>query len=247
MHDLDISVFKAPSQTTEADRKSLVMLQHLVRNQTGCYVYLELGSHLGGSLVPHMIDGACRLVYSIDKRPSSQLDERGVYYDYADNSAQRMLEVLRSVVGEAPLLKVIPVDKDMADISADDVGCQVDLVLIDGEHTNTAVFRDFIGVLKVVKPSCIVAFHDSHLVCDALQNIEELLVHKNVTFRSFFLPDVVFVIAIGEFAHTAGNALQRTAFDRQTFIERARLTRWKAISAHANLIKEDKIGHLSAL
>ena len=137
----------------------------------GNYLYLELGSHLGGTLVPHLMDQACRLIYSIDKRPASQLDERGVFFDYSDNSTARMLDTLKQAVPRSALPKLITLDKDISDLTDSEIGGKADLVLIDAEHTNVAVFRDFLGSLRFTQPSFIAAFHDADLVCDGLLNI----------------------------------------------------------------------------
>jgi hypothetical protein len=246
MQDLDTAIFRLPSQTAQGDRKSLLAIQHIVRAHLDRYVYLEIGSHMGGTLVPHLMDDACRLIYSVDKRPVSQLDERGVFYDYTTNSTQRMIEALRPAVQESALLKLITIDNDISDVMDSDIARKVDLIFIDGEHTNIAAFRDFVRSLRFMNQSFIAAFHDAHLVCDALLNIEQLLTHQQVPFRSHFLPNYVFVVCAGEFARLADQPLQRMAFDRQTFIEHSRIARWKNIAANAALIEGDTVGHIRA-
>ena len=75
---LDISLFsQIPSQTTDADKRSLLAAQVTTRDSPDGYVYLEIGSHLGGSIQPHLLDPKCNKIYSIDKRPSVQPNERG--------------------------------------------------------------------------------------------------------------------------------------------------------------------------
>lgn len=244
MTDLDISIFKAPTQTSLGDRKSLLTIQHIIRTHVEKYVYLEIGSHLGGTLLPHLTDAACRLVYSVDKRPESQLDERGVVFDYAGNSTTRMINILKETVPESSLLKLITLDNDMSKVAASEIGCKADLILIDGEHTNVAVFRDFLFSIRFMKPSFIAVFHDANLLCDGLQNIEQFLAHQMVPFRSQFLPDCVFAISVGEFAHVAAQAFQRVGLDRQTFIETSRVTLWKTIASTAALIDGNTIGHV---
>lgn len=76
----DIGLFAAiPSQTTDDDKRALLLLQDCVRDH-GEYVYLEIGSHLGGTIQPYVVDPVCKLVYSIDKRPDFQPDERGRFF-----------------------------------------------------------------------------------------------------------------------------------------------------------------------
>ena len=91
IESLDPAIFALESQTTVNDRISLLRLQRFVRHQAGSYRYLETGSHLGGSLLPHLADPRCAKVVSIDPRPASQPDERGTIFRYDDNSTERMI------------------------------------------------------------------------------------------------------------------------------------------------------------
>ena len=203
MDRLDTSIFAVPSQSSQGDLKSFLVAQHIVRTRLDKYTYLEIGSHLGGTLVPHLMDEACRLVYSVDKRPVSQLDERGVFFDYAGNSIDRMIDTLKRAIPESALLKLITIDSDISDVADIDLRCKADLILIDAEHTNAAVFRDFINSLKFMNASFVAVFHDANLLVDGLGNIEQFFAYQRMPFRSYFLPDYVFVVCVGEFAHVA--------------------------------------------
>jgi hypothetical protein len=95
LNRLDLALFeKISSQTTEDDKRSLLAIQNATREIYPNYNYLEIGSHLGGSIQPHLVDEKCAKIYSIDKRPLVQPDERGVNYGYPENSTQRMLDLL---------------------------------------------------------------------------------------------------------------------------------------------------------
>ena len=95
---LDLKLFeKIESQSTEPDKQSLLALQSAVRELRPGYRYLEIGSYLGGSIQPHLLDDKCGHIYSLDKRPLQQPDARGFDYRYLNNSTERMLENLRSV------------------------------------------------------------------------------------------------------------------------------------------------------
>src|SRR5580698_6861723 len=102
----DISLFAVETQTSPADRQSLLRLQELIRRQFDEYTYLEVGSHVGGSIFPHLVDERCAKVISIDARPSEQPDERGVYFKYDDNTVARMLSTLERAAGTENLRKV---------------------------------------------------------------------------------------------------------------------------------------------
>ncbi|MGI8545643.1 MAG: class I SAM-dependent methyltransferase [Aridibacter sp.] len=140
----DLSLFeRIESQSTEKDKKSLLTCQFAVRELTRQYNYLEIGSYLGGSIQPHLMDERCKKIYSIDKRPEFQPDERGVAYQYQNNSTRRMLELLETVSAEN-ISKITTIDADTGEINASQIKDKIDLCFIDGEHTDEAVFSDFL-------------------------------------------------------------------------------------------------------
>jgi hypothetical protein len=243
LRNLDVAVFAVATQTSAGDRRSLLVLQNIVRNLVPRYVYFEIGSHLGGTLVPHLIDPLCKHVFSVDKRPASQPDERGVIFDYVGNSTQRMLSGLEAHLPASALLKLSTYDHDVADLAAAQVPLKVDFAFIDAEHTNVAVFRDFVSTRKFLSDSFVVGFHDSNLICDGIQNIECLLGDQGVKYKSLFLPDSVYVIVSGDFVDMAYQPLERIAHDRDAFIRHSRVALWKQIASSAAYIEGDEIGH----
>jgi hypothetical protein len=67
---LDISLFAAiSSQTSSNDKRSLLAVQKAVCAINDGYTYLEIGSYIGGSIQPHLLDDRCQQIFSIDKRP----------------------------------------------------------------------------------------------------------------------------------------------------------------------------------
>jgi methyltransferase family protein len=192
---LDVSMFRIESQTSIDDRRSFLTIQNAVRGWKHNYVYLECGSHIGGSLLPHVLDPRCRLAYSIDKRPEVQPDERGVNYQYPNNSSKRMMANLADHATAENVLKVRTFDMDANKLTAAQISEKPDLVLIDAEHTNTAVFSDFLHIYRLCGPDTVYAFHDANLVYSGLQNIEMFLTYSGVAFDSFVFPRVVYVLA----------------------------------------------------
>ncbi len=88
---LDAALFEPiASQTTAADRRSLLLAQHLVRRRSS-YVYLEIGSYLGGTLQTHYADPRCEAILSIDRRLPVSPDIRGRRFHYSDNSTATMM------------------------------------------------------------------------------------------------------------------------------------------------------------
>src|SRR5690348_3494405 len=101
----DTAVFKLLTQSSEGDRRSLLDIQNIVRAFDTSYIYLEVGSHLGGTLLPHLMDPNCRTVISVDPRPTNQADERGRVFHYERNSTARMFRNLETIVPRENMLK----------------------------------------------------------------------------------------------------------------------------------------------
>src|ERR1044072_44392 len=113
---LDTSIFQIESQTSIDDRRSFLAIQNALRDWNRDYVYLECGSHVGGSLLPHVLDPRCRLAYSVDNRPDTQPDERGIMFPYPGNSSQRMLATLSHHATADLVGKVRTFDADASEL-----------------------------------------------------------------------------------------------------------------------------------
>ncbi len=239
IRNLDLRIFSILSETTEGDKISLLRLQNVIRGQVKGYAYLEVGSHLGGALVPHLIDPRCRQVYSIDKRPLQQPDERGRDFYYRENSTERMLEGLRKELRPECMSKLITFDRDASDVCPQDVPAPADLVFIDAEHTNTAIFRDFLSVFRFCGPCALVALHDANLIGDGIQNIEEYLRFQKIPFSTLVLPENVAVIALGDVKEEAIAALTPFALDKESYFRRAKQKLWEEIAANTLYFKPE--------
>jgi hypothetical protein len=214
---LDTSLFSIEVQNVEGDRSTLLRLQNIARRKP--YVYLELGSHVGGTLVPHLLDPMCKIIYSVDKRPADQPDERGIRFAYPENTTARMVSTLRTAVSDLGKLRTY--DMGSAELTPDLIQEPPDLIFVDAEHTNRAAFGDFLNLRKLAAPNCIIAFHDSNLIFDALLNVESLLGHEETRHTCLFLPATVFVVLLGELCDNQD--LHPLAYDKETFIIKARL------------------------
>ncbi len=195
---LDLSLFEGiPSQTTDGDRTSLLSIQAAVRNRLESYVYLEIGSYHGGSIQPHLLDVTCRKIYSIDKRPEKQGDERGAF-SYSEGLTEVMIEKLKAVCPEQ-IEKIQTFDMDASELNPNDIIEKPDLIFIDGEHTDAAVVSDFNAIRPLIKKPCIVAFHDCHIVFRGISDILSGLEAEEVSFKAYSLPNFVFVIELNGF------------------------------------------------
>lgn len=170
---LDLSLFASvPSQTTEGCRRSLLAVQRAVARKFGRYVYLEIGSHLGGSIQPHLVDDRCTRIYSIDPRPRQQPDDRapGTVITYEDNSSERMLRLL-SEVGGARIAKIECIEQTTSQIDPGRMVPRPHLAFIDGEHTRKAVLSDFWFCHRVLAEGGAVLFHDFWIIEGVVQSI----------------------------------------------------------------------------
>ncbi|MER2198500.1 class I SAM-dependent methyltransferase [Methylobacterium brachiatum] len=184
-------------------------------------MYLEVGSHLGGMLVPHLLDPLCGAVISIDKRPIVMPDVRGEELIYDQNSTERMIEALRSVPEKLNIEKLFTIDSDVKNVRASEIAASPNLVMVDGEHTIAAVVSDFLSLLRFVKGDTVFLFHDSNIVFDALLVIEKFLNYLEYPHRLVFLYDNVGALLLGGAMQMADELLSRT-WDREAFLDTAR-------------------------
>jgi hypothetical protein len=195
---LDITLFDGiPSQSTGPDRRSLLAAQCAVRATVGSYVYLEIGSHLGGSVQTHVMDPACVRIYSIDRRPLAQPDARGQDSDYSGNSTARMLENLTRVAGDA-VAKVVTFDADASAVPPASISPPPQLCFIDGEHTDRAFLSDFSFCRQVMGDRGLVVCHDGLVIYRGIAEAIASLERDGVRFDASPLADAHFAIDLGD-------------------------------------------------
>jgi hypothetical protein len=182
IESLDVSLFDAVlSQSFVGDRRALLAVQRSVRREHE-YVYLEIGSYLGGSIQQHLVDPCCREIISIDKRTLSPPDDRGEDFAYEGNSTARMMDNLRRV-SAAQLGKIRCFDADAGDIDPSSIPA-ADFCFIDGEHTAAAVRTDFAFCLRTCTPNAAICFHDDFVIAPALRRILSDLRRQGVPFTA---------------------------------------------------------------
>ncbi|KXK01454.1 MAG: hypothetical protein UZ17_ACD001001678 [Acidobacteria bacterium OLB17] len=174
------------------------------------YVYLEIGSHLGGSILPHLRDDLCSKIYSIDKRPLIQPDERGVNFGYPENSTERMLELLAKV---SPTDKIHTIDGETGTLERSLIDEKPNLCFIDGEHTDAATKVDFEFCLDVLERDGGIIFHDAYVIYNAISDCIATVKKKGLNFKAYALPSVVFVIEIGDFPIHRNQNMQQLLLD----------------------------------
>lgn len=176
---MDLSAeFPIDSQTSLSDKVALLKIRDLLQTRPS-YSYVEIGSFLGGSLTPFLQDPKCDRILSIDERGRAQPDERGVFYNYAGIENQTMIDNLHRAGLNTG--KLTTFDGSIENLTP--VQEKYDFAFIDGEHTDVACFRDFIHCESLMKDDCIVAFHDSSLIFNALAIIIELLKSRRSKFK----------------------------------------------------------------
>jgi hypothetical protein len=204
IEDLDLSLFShIASETSSDDRRSLLAVQRSVARICGSYTYLEIGSHLGGSLQPYLVDPRCTKIFSIDPRPLSQPDDRspGCVWNYEDNSTQRMLVLLGEIDATA-IGKIVCFDQSSTDVDVNAIDPKPHVAFIDGEHTYQAVLNDIEFCRSIMADGGTILFHDTWIVIRAIGDAYERLRRAQVEVIAislgggvsglFFDPDVIF-------------------------------------------------------
>ena len=182
-----------PGQIGSNDVNVLTSVMNFMA-QKGSYRYLEIGSYLGASLQWHLTNPECVQVVSIDKRSRDKIKaERQIDYAYT-TTTQDMINALTS--NGLPLDKLITVNGTVDNIPLDN---QFDLVFVDAEHTNQAVFYDAVKCSASMNTNSIIMFHDDWIVYKGIEKFEEYLTNNQQIFRKFKMQDSdITVIVLGE-------------------------------------------------
>jgi hypothetical protein len=230
---LDITLFDAiRSQSTRGDKQSWLALQCATRDAHAAFAYLEIGSYLGGSLQPYLLDPRCRAVYSIDKRPAEVPDDRGQVFSYRTSSTGRMLENLRAI-DAGQIGKIICFDAATREIEPAAVAVAPEICFIDGEHTRRAVLEDFAFCARVCASDAVIGFHDANVIYPAIADIIDGLRRADAPFTAAKLDGTTFVVALGASRVLADPRVRRLASDGGAFVRAMRARR-----------RREKIGEL---
>lgn len=201
------------------DQASLLALREIVQAKEPC-IYLEVGSELGQSLLPALLDPKCIEVHSVDLRsPLGQPDERGRTWAYSSTTPQMFAELAKTASPEQ-LAKLRTYDTDTA-VFAQYFKVPANLVFLDAEHTNAAAFQDFMNLQVMLPTDTIFAGHDSNLVFDAITNLAAMFTGLGIPFHLAYLPDVVFAFAFGKYIEPV-KALPH--WDPKAYVQYARQT-----------------------
>lgn len=170
IEQLDTTLFnRVFSETSVGDRRALLAVQRAVRRAHGRYAYLEIGSHLGGTIQPHLADDRCSRIYSIDPRPAQTPDDRLTrpVVHYEDNSSESMLRLL-AAAGLGDVRKIVCIELDASQIDPGRIEQSPLIAFIDGEHTNRAVLSDFEFCSRIISADGVILFHDFLLTYEAI-------------------------------------------------------------------------------
>lgn len=197
---LDLGLFDAiESQSSPGDRRSLLACQVATRTLSPGYGYLEIGSYLGGSIQPFIVDPICANVISIDKRPPKQPGNSGLTIRFQNNTTERMVANLQSLPS-ADLNKPTCIEGEASHlIGKQTVTAPVQLCFIDGEHTDSAARTDYELCAEAVRDRGAIIFPDAQLIYHALDSLIDSLSRSGRPFHAYSLPDVLFVVELGDF------------------------------------------------
>jgi hypothetical protein len=169
VHDLDTGLFDSIlAQTSRGDKRALLALQEATARRYGLFVYLEIGSYLGGSLQAVVQDPRCAGIISIDPRPDAPPDKRTGTWPYADNTTAHMIELLRELPG-ADLSKLATLEVGTDALTPDALPARPHYCFVDGEHTDEAALRDARFCADALGGRGVIAFHDDNVVRDGIE------------------------------------------------------------------------------
>jgi hypothetical protein len=191
---LDTSLFNViKSQTDDGERRSLLAVQRATARKYNKYAYLEIGSYLGGSIQPYLVDDRCERIYSIDVRASQTPNdsEPGYFSKYNNNSSETMLRLLRDI-GYGNLDKIECFDSDASQIDIRRIETAPQITFIDGEHTESAVLSDYKFCNSIVSEKGTILFHDFYIIYPAIFKICKQL--NKQEFAALKLEGSVFAI-----------------------------------------------------
>lgn len=209
LETLDLGLFTSiPSQLSDADKRSLLAVQNGVRSRAEAYTFLEIGSHLGGSIQPHLQDPRCQRIYSIDPRPETVADDRGETILYPKNSSAHMLDLLRTVQPDR-LDRITVFDSDARAVPVASIDPRPDLCFIDGEHTDRAAWSDYSFCRPLLAANGVIVFHDANIIYLTLARIIRELEAAHVAHTAYVLPSAVFVIEFGTSALYEADDIRR--------------------------------------
>ena len=188
--------FPIPTQTSLSDKIILLKIMNLMGKKKKNYKYIEIGSFLGGSLAPFLKDKNCKKILSIDKRNQILDDERNEKWSYENISQDKMLKTLKKY--NFNLSKIEALDGDISEFKIKE---NYDLAFIDGIHTDTNVFSDFLFTLDIMNNNSIILFHDSNVIFKSLSLIIIFLKKKKYSFKVLkFKDSLITGIFLGKFS-----------------------------------------------
>jgi hypothetical protein len=175
-------------------------------------------------LQQYYLDPKCSVIYSIDKRPDHQPDERGEGIAYGENAVESMMTNL-SGLNPCWLGKVLHFEADAGAIERDRINPRPDVCFIDGEHTNDAVVRDFEFCFAACAPDAVIYFHDSPIVWAGIAAIIRSLRLRGRRFRAWKLKGSTFAILMEGAAAERDPGVRRLARSEGAFLAAMRAYR----------------------
>lgn len=226
--------FPINSQTSESDKLFLLNTIGFIKHRAQQFKYIEIGSFMGGSLTPFLMEDCCDLVVSIDDRGRQQPDERGAKFDYGGISHTTMIDGLVSIGLDTSKLETYDGSIETFPGRAE----KFDIAFIDGEHTDIACVRDFLWVLRVMKWDSIVVFHDSTIVHKGLAIVREIMHERGGEFEILkHEGSEMSAVFLGEFACVDHGSVFGNFENWETFQRRAEEAMLLSVMANRIIFK----------
>ena len=115
--------------------------------------------------------------------------------------------------------KITTIDGSTSNIAKSEVDVPIDLCFIDGEHTDNAVIADFNFCLETLNDNGAIFFHDAQITYNGIAECVQLLQAGNTPFKAYALPNVVFVVEVGDFPlHKHPAILKRLVNNHEAYL-----------------------------
>jgi hypothetical protein len=214
------------SHTTDGDKVFLLKTIDLTKEINGDFSFLEIGSFFGGTLAPFLSEESCIDIFSVDDRQKYVPDERGCSLNFSDVTTRTMIDTLHSCGLSTNKLRTH--DGSIESVPSD--SGSFDICFIDGEHTDTACFRDFIWILPFMKKNSIITFHDSSLIFKSLGIIMEYMKHSKIEHKFFKTHSSdIMAIMLGDFIYANHEELYGQIQDWNVFYKEVEINIIKSI------------------
>ena len=90
-------------------------------------------------------------------------------------------------------------------------------MFIDGEHTDSAAYNDFLFCCKVKAVDSLIMLHDSHYIYNAIPWMKKILIKHAIDFKSLKLGGSIYCFFFGEYIKSVPSDLEDLSICENTY------------------------------